>query len=142
MSFEREDLRADIEKALRGVDGIKSVWSYRFKAFEPQDTPCANILPMVDEGDDTQMTQAFRRTETFRVEVLVARRTDDEDFAATCDRLYENARLALMKMRPCKARCAKVNIVRKSWAVDSDSQVPVVVIKFALQIEFDETDDL
>ncbi len=139
MSFEREDLRADIEKALTGVHGIKSVWSYRFKPFEPQDTPCANILPMVDEFDDTEMSQGFRRTETFRVEVLVARRTDDEDFAATCDRLYENSRLALMRMRPCKARCAKVKIVRKSWAVDSDSQVPVVVIKFALQIEFDES---
>jgi len=142
VSFEREDLRADIEKAMMGVQGIRSVHSYRFKPFDPQETPVANILPMVDEFNDTEMNQAFRRTETFRVEVLIARRSDDEDFAATCDRLYENSRLALMKMRPCKAQCAKVKIVRKSWAVDSDSQVPVVVIKFALQIEFDDVRDL
>lgn len=140
MNFDREDIRKDIEKSLRFVDGVKSVHSYRFKPFEPQDTPVINILPMTDEFDDTEQKVGFRRSEIFRIELLIARKQDDEDFAATCDRLYELTRRNIMSIRPCKANCSKVTIIRKSWAVDSDGQVPLVVVKFTVRVEFDESD--
>lgn len=140
MSFEREDIRADIERVMKEA-GFESVWHYRFKAFEPHDLPAVNILPMSDENDDSGFQTVFRRNETFRVEVLLARRQDDEDFAATCDRAYENARVAILKMRPCKTKCAKVTIIRKNWAVDSDGQVPILVIKLTVNVEFDDETD-
>lgn len=138
MSFEREDIRKDLEAQLSGIGGVKNVYSYRLIPIAPDDMPAINILPMSDEVDEYSLRQSFKRVETFRVESLLVRKRDDEDFAATCDRLYENTRQAILKFRPCKVHCPKVRIVRKTWAVDSDAQVPVCVIKFAVQVEFEQ----
>lgn len=140
MSFSREDIRADIEAALKGA-GFPSVWHYRFRAFDIKELPAVNILPVPDEADDGSFKTVFRRTELFRIEVLLARKTDDEDFAATSDRAYEKARKAMLTLRTCRARCPKTTILRKAWAVDDSAQVPILVVKMTVSVEFDEADD-
>ena len=141
MNFEREDIRTELEAHLTGIQGVKNVFSYRLTPIDPHDTPAINILPMSDESDESSMRQAFRRIETYRVEALLCRLKDDDDFPATCDRLYENTRRAILKFKPCKIKCPKVIIGRKTWAVDTDGQVPMCVIKFTVQVEFEQVSD-
>lgn len=138
MASERQNIRAAIEFAMKAI--TKNVWHYRLRAFDLTELPAVNILPLMSEDDDSNFKTVFRRSEQFRIEVLLARKSDVEDFAAVCDQIYEASRRALLNLKFCNVSCPKTTIVRRTWATDESGSTPILVIKFGLNVEFDESD--
>jgi hypothetical protein len=109
--------------------------------FNMDEIPAINILPETDSELETSLrNNSWRETETFRVELAIARETDEERFADRVDALYLQVKRALLKMKTC-VKCPKVHIQRRMWAVDDRGQVPLIVIRFFVAVEFDGDTD-
>ena len=134
----RTQIREGIEAAL---GGIAKVWHYRMMPFNMDEIPAINILPETDSELETSLrNNNWRETETFRVELAIARESDEERFADRVDALYLQVKRALLKMKTC-VKCQKVHIQRRMWAVDDRGQVPLIVIRFFVVVEFDGDTD-
>ena len=134
MSY-RTSIRESIHSA---VGGIAKVWHYRLTPFGINELPAINILPESNADIETSLKINWRETETFRVELAIARENDEQRFADYVDDLYEQVKSALIKGKYC-VKCPKVHIQRRVWAVDDRGQVPLIVIRFFVAVEF-ETD--
>ena len=133
----RTKIREGIEQAL---GGIAKVWHYRMMPFNMDEIPAINVLPETNAEVETNMRNLFRDTETFRVELAIARESDEERFADRVDALYLQVKTALLGMKTC-LMCPKVTVLRRVWAVDDRGQVPLVVIRFFVQVDFDTDRD-
>ena len=133
----RTSIRESIESA---IGDIAPVWHYRLTPFDVNELPSINILPETNAELETSLRNNWRETETFRVELAIARESDEERFADRVDALYLQVKTALLGMKTC-LMCPKVTVLRRVWAVDDRGQVPLVVIRFFVQVDFDTDPD-
>jgi hypothetical protein len=140
--MEHSNPRTQIREGIEGaLGGIAKVWHYRMMPFNMDEIPAINILPETDSELETSLrNNNWRETETFRVELAIARESDEERFADRVDALYLQVKRALLKMKTC-VKCPKVHIQRRMWAVDDRGQVPLIVIRFFVVVEFDGDTD-
>jgi hypothetical protein len=133
----RTSIRESIESA---IGDIAPVWHYRLTPFDVDELPSINILPETNAELETSLRNNWRETETFRVELAIARENDEQRFADYVDDLYERVKKALITGKFC-VKCPKVHIQRRMWAVDDRGQVPLIVIRFFVAVEFDGDKD-
>jgi hypothetical protein len=140
--MEHSNPRTQIREGIEGaLGGIAKVWHYRMMPFNMDEIPAINILPETDSELETSLrNNNWRETETFRVELAIARESDEQRFADYVDALYLQVKRALLKMKTC-VKCPKVHIQRRMWAVDDRGQVPLIVIRFFVAVEFDGDTD-
>lgn len=129
----RISIRESIESA---IAGIAPVWHYRLTPFGINELPAINILPETNTEVESTLRNVFRETETFRVELAISRESDEQNFADYVDGLYEKVKAALIKGKFC-VECPKVDIQRRMWAVDDRGQVPLIIVRFFVAVEFD-----
>lgn len=132
--------RIKIREALATALGQYPVYHYRLIPFNATDLPAINILPDTSPEPMMDLRVDFKDTESFRVEAAIARKNDVIDFAAEVDNLYEEVRIAIVKLKP-DLRCPKVKIVNRTFAVSEVGAVPFVLIRFTVKVEYEIEDD-